>query len=77
MDDFNLMFCRLMLRQAREQAKRQGVKLPKRITALRSDKTWFFVEADGVDGKYIKADNAIHARAEYIFGLLNAEADSQ
>lgn len=42
----NLIFCRLLLSEARAQAKRQGVKLPKRITAMRSDKTWFFVEAN-------------------------------
>ena len=75
MTDMNLQFCRLMLRQAREQAKRQGVKLPTRITAMRSDKTWFFVEADGMGGQYIEADNAWHARAQFIFGLLNKEAD--
>lgn len=73
----NLIFCRLLLSEARAQAKRQGVKLPKRITAMRSDKTWFFVEANEVKGVYIKADNAFHAKAEYIFGILNCEYEGQ
>lgn len=71
MTDINVLFCRTLLAQARQAAKEEGVQLPKRLTALRSDKHSFFIEGTGVRGEYVRGDNAYHAKANYIFHLID------
>ena len=70
MSNENTIFTQLMLREA-PAAKKVGVQVPKRITALHADRHYFFVEADGVKGEYVSADNAYDAKAEYIFKLID------
>lgn len=59
-------FCRVLLTQARAEAKQQGVTVPRNITALKSTDRVFFVEADGVPGEFIRGDCGFEARANYI-----------
>jgi hypothetical protein len=40
-------------------------------SARRADRHQFFVEADGVRGEYIRADNAHDAKATYICKLVD------
>lgn len=69
-------FCRSKLGEARRQAVRQGVKVPANLRALRElDGKTFFVEGDGMRGEFVQADCAWHAKAEFIFVLLNKAAD--
>ena len=59
-------FCRCFLRLTRKEAKRTS-PIPKNITAMRIDKDWFFVEADGVEGRQVQAECcAFEAKAKYI-----------
>lgn len=67
----NIPFCQYLLRGARTAAQKAGVQVPKNLTALRSDRKQFFVEGDGIRGEYIQADNAYHAKAEYIYKLVD------
>ena len=74
MNDINTSFSRTMLQAARMEAKKLAVTVPKNITALRSGRDQWFVEADGLRGEYVKGDNAFVARANYIWKLIrNAE----
>lgn len=71
MTDTNVSFCQYLLKGARSEAKKAGVKLPKRITALRSDRKQFFIEADGINGEYFEGDNAYDAKAKFIYALVD------
>lgn len=73
MTDINVLFCQLMLSQARDEARRLQVKLPKHITALRADRRQFFVEADGIKGEYFTAYNAFEARAKFIWASIERQ----
>lgn len=64
-------FCRLMLSAAREEATAGKVKLPVRLTAMRSDEKQFFVESRDGFREYVKADCAWHAKALVITGLID------
>lgn len=66
-------FCRLLLSQARTEAKISRVTLPNRITALRSTRDQFFVEADGRAGVYVSGCCSYEAKAKYIGGILDAQ----
>lgn len=68
-------FCRLQLTLARQEAAKQNVTLPKRITALQSTKDQWFVESDSMEGVYIKADCAWDARASFINKLIDAKRE--
>lgn len=69
-------FCRALLRDSRAEAKGKGVKLPKRITALRSSgvRGQFFVET-GVrsQSRWVTADCAYHARSIFISQFIDEE----
>jgi len=66
-------FCRAFLSLTRKEGKFVGT-VPKNITAVRIDKHWFFVEADGVEGVEIQAECcAYEARAKYIHKQLRVE----
>jgi len=73
----NIYFCGLMLKQARLDAKQQGVKIPKRLSTYRIDmgnSTWFEVYAPNHGLLWSGyADCASHAKAHYIESLLNTE----
>jgi len=67
--------CRELLRQAREEAKKASVTIPKNLTALESFGQ-FFIEGDGMKGEWVqKADCALGARAEFIFTLIDRAND--
>lgn len=69
----NTRFCQLLLQKARDAAREKHVTVPNNMTALRMDKTWFLVEGDGMPHPYqVIADNAYHAKAQYIFSLIDA-----
>jgi hypothetical protein len=73
--DMNIRFCQYLLAGARAAAKRAKVAVPKGLTALRSDRKQFWVEAKGVSGEYVQADNAYEAKAKFIYSLVDkAEA---
>lgn len=67
----NIQFCRLMLHNAREEARKAGIKVPKRLTAITSDKRSYFVEGVGMHGWECSADNAYDAKAKFIFKLIH------
>jgi hypothetical protein len=67
-------FCRVLLSEARKEARESGVKIPANITTLQSTKRLYFVEADGVEGQYIEGDCATEARANYIRRIIDASA---
>lgn len=69
--NINTRFCQYLLRGARSEAKKAGVKLPKHITAMRSDRKQFFVEAEGMQGEYVEADNAYEAKAKFIYAYVD------
>ena len=70
MRDINIQFCQLQLREAREEARRLGVKIPNRLTALRSSvRGWFLVEGDGFQ-KEVTAHNAYDAKYKVISNLI-------
>jgi hypothetical protein len=62
-------FCRTLLTQASYEARRAGVKVPAKLTALRADRHQFFVEGVGIDGVYVQGDCRWEAKARYIFSL--------
>ena len=75
----DVMICRIMLRDARSEARAKKVAIPKRLTALRADCPtnsyrkeggWYLVEGDGFS-KEIDAANAYDAKAKAIRGLIN------
>lgn len=68
MDDHG--FCRMMLTKARQEAKAKRIEIPKGLVALRSDKKQFWVEHKGGKGRYIKADCAFDAKAQFIWNLI-------
>ena len=75
MGNTNVRFCQYLLAGARAAAKQAKVQVPKGLTALRSDRRQFWVEAKGVSGDYVQADNAYGARAKFIYALVDkAEA---
>lgn len=51
-------FCRAFLALTRKEGKNIGV-IPKKITAMRVDKDWFFVEADNIEGRMKTAVRAV------------------
>jgi len=63
-------FCRILLRNARKEAKEQSVAIPKGITALSDGNGQWFMEADGVTGVYVSADCGYEARAKYIHQII-------
>ena len=68
--NINIEFSREALRQVRVEAKKAGVRIPKRLTALKSSVgDWWLVEGDGFR-KEICADNAYEAREKAIAGLI-------
>ena len=67
----NHAFCRILLSHARQEAKQNSVKVPKRITALRSDSRQFFIEADHIKGEYVSGDCAYEAKAKFIHTLID------
>lgn len=71
MTDTNVSFCQYLLNAARSEAKKAGVTVPKRITALRCDRKQFFIEADGMNGEYFEGDNAYDAKAKFICALVD------
>jgi len=59
-------FCRAFLYLTRKEGKHIG-PVPKNITAMRVDKDWFFVEADGVEGRNVQEECCAYAaKAKYI-----------
>jgi hypothetical protein len=56
--DMNIRFCQYLLAGARAAAKRAKVQVPKGLTALRSDRNQFWVEAKGLREEFVQADNA-------------------
>lgn len=71
MNDANVSFCQYLLKGARTEAKKAGVTVPKRITAMRCDRKQFFIEADGITGEYFEGDNAYDAKAKFIYALID------
>jgi hypothetical protein len=64
-------FCLTLLQLARAEAKIRDIKLPKKMTALRSMKDQWFVEAEGMKPEYISADCAYDARAQMIDKIID------
>jgi hypothetical protein len=74
MRDINIQFCQIQLREAREEARRLGVQIPNRLTALRSSvRGWFLVEGDGFR-KEVTAHNAYDAKYKVISALIEKAA---
>jgi hypothetical protein len=67
----NHNFCRLMLSEARAEAREKNVNIPCNITALKSTKDLYFVESVTLPGEYIKGDCKLEARANYIRALID------
>ena len=67
-------FCRTLLQQARQEANRQGVAIPKGLTALSSDigrrEQWFIEAKENSPQVYVTACCAFEARAKFISTLL-------
>jgi hypothetical protein len=67
----DIMFCQIMLRTLRFEAKAKGVKLPKHMTALKSGVgNWYLVEASGGFRQEVCAANAYDARCKAIEKLI-------
>lgn len=66
-------FCRILLSEARAEAKEKGVTVPRNITALRSTRDLFFVESDGRTGEYVKGCCGFEARANFLRKLIDAK----
>lgn len=71
MPDVNIAFSCELLRQARLDAARLNVTIPKGLVALQSSTNQWFVQGKGDSGMYVSASNAYEARAEYISRLIN------
>lgn len=69
----NIVFCQSLLRRARDEAHKLGIKLPTGLTALRcvSSKNWWLVESRDGYRKEICADNAYEARYKAIAELVS------
>lgn len=67
-------FDRLLLKEARAEAARLGVKLPTRICALKVGRQQYAVQADFPHNfdHYVKASSASEAKAEWISQLIEA-----
>ena len=63
--------CRTLLAMARDEAQTYRVKIPRRITALRSTSGQFFIEPEGMPGQFIKACCPFEARAKFISALVD------
>lgn len=71
-------FCRMLLREARREAKEHDVAVPKRLTAISGlDSKQYFVEGTGIHGIYIKADCAYDAKAQFICTLIDAKGGNE
>jgi len=69
--DNNIQFSQLLLRGVREEARKARIKLPKRLTALRSGVgNFWLVEADGFR-KEVNASNAYEAKVRAIESILD------
>lgn len=74
----NIAFSQVQLRHIRREAKKCGIELPKRLTALRSGiRGWFLVEGNGGFRKEVCADNAYDAKYKIITALVDAQLPSQ
>jgi len=72
----DIMFSRIMLRQAREEAKRLGVEVPKGLTAIRSGAPsggWWLVESRGGFREEVVAHNAFDAKVQAINRLIKGK----
>ena len=71
-------FCQALLCDARAEAARNRVELPKRITAISGttvgNNRQFFVESKGRKGEYVTAHCAYEAKSKFIHALLDAKA---
>jgi hypothetical protein len=70
-------FCRVLLSEARKEAKAAGVEVPKRMTAIGSRRDYYFVEMDGRRGEYITGDCAYDAKAKFIHKLIDASKSNK
>lgn len=72
-------FCQQLLQDSREEAKNNGVEVPRKITALRSSGTdQYFMEAEGMKGVWVSgADCVWEAKAKFIAGLVDAHSYKQ
>jgi hypothetical protein len=64
-------FCRTLLKLTRDDARENGVEIPKHLTALKQFDGQWFVEMDGRMGVNISGDCAYEAKAKYIASLVN------
>lgn len=67
-------FCRLTLKDSRGEAKLTGIKLPKRITALRTSfvtRTQWFVESEGFKGEFFTGDCAFEAKTKFVRAIID------
>ena len=76
MSEADVMICRAELAEARHEAKRCRIKLPRKMTAIRSGvgraggEGWWLVESRDGFRKEIWAFNAFQARAKAIMRYL-------
>ena len=70
-------FCRTLLIQARKEAAKHRVDVPKCMRAIRSTKRVWWVEAIGMPGQYISADCAYDAKAKLIGKLIEEKTDGK
>jgi hypothetical protein len=69
--NINIEYSQAALRAIRGEAKKAGVKIPKRLTALKcSVGNWWLVEGDGGYRKEVCADNAYDAKEKVIGQLM-------
>lgn len=67
-------FCRLLLSQARAEARAGGVTVPMRITALSDGNGQYWMEADGMQGRWIAGCCSYSARATLIRAVIDRAA---
>lgn len=65
-------FCLVLLAQARDEARNKAVLLPRRITALSDGNGQYFMEAEGMEGRWVSACCSYEARAKLIRLLIDA-----
>lgn len=67
-------FCRQTLRDVRGEAKLTGVKLPKHVTALVTDRvgrSQYFIESEGFKGEYFNGDCAFDAKTKFFRAVID------
>lgn len=79
MQDPNIPFCRLLLKETRKDAKKAGIILPAGMRAFKVSgmRNWWVVSGNGFRSVEIKAANAYDAKTKIIEQFIEAHEKSK